>query len=94
MSDFDRNYAAARRGVGADRAVAIDQGLRAYMIRIYNYMAMGVALTGVVAWLTYKCRGVTERQRRRRRADAVRSGDLQRTGDAWCCSSGRSAWCS
>ena len=53
MSDFDRNYAAARRGVGADRAVAIDQGLRAYMIRVYNYMAMGVGLTGVVAWLTF-----------------------------------------
>jgi FtsH-binding integral membrane protein len=52
MSDFDRNYAAATRGVGADRAV-IDAGLRAYMIRIYNYMAMGVALTGVVAWITY-----------------------------------------
>jgi FtsH-binding integral membrane protein len=59
MSDFDRNYAAARRGVGADRAVAIDQGLRAYMIRIYNYMAMGVALTGVAAWLTFNA-AVTE----------------------------------
>jgi uncharacterized protein len=59
MSDFDRNYAAARRGVGADRAVAIDQGLRAYMIRIYNYMALGVALTGVVAWLTFNA-AVTE----------------------------------
>jgi FtsH-binding integral membrane protein len=53
MSDFDRNYAAAR-GFGADRAVAIDQGLRAHMIRVYNYMASGVALTGVVAWLTYQ----------------------------------------
>src|SRR6266705_2856684 len=53
MSDFDRNYAAARRGVGADRAVAIDQGLRAYMIRVYNNMAIGVALTGVVAWITF-----------------------------------------
>ena len=52
MSDFDRNYAAATRGVGADRAV-IDAGLRAYMIRIYNYMAMGVALTGVVSWITF-----------------------------------------
>jgi uncharacterized protein len=59
MSDFDRNYAAARRGVGADRAVAIDQGLRAYMIRVYNYMAMGVALTGVSAWLTFNM-AVTE----------------------------------
>jgi uncharacterized protein len=57
MSDFDRNYAAPRRGVGADRAVAIDQGLRAYMIRVYNYMAVGVALTGVVAWLAFQAAG-------------------------------------
>jgi FtsH-binding integral membrane protein len=57
MSDFDRNYAAARRGVGADRAVAIDQGLRAYMIRVYNNMALGVALTGVVAWLAFQAAG-------------------------------------
>jgi uncharacterized protein len=49
MSDFDRNYTAAR-GFGADRAVAIDQGLRAHMIRVYNYMMIGVALTGVVAF--------------------------------------------
>jgi FtsH-binding integral membrane protein len=57
MSDFDRNYAAARRGVGADRAVAIDQGLRAYMIRVYNNMALGVALTGVVAWVAFQAAG-------------------------------------
>ena len=59
MSDFDRNSAAARRGVGADRAVAIDQGLRAYMIRVYNYMAMGVALTGIASWLTFQAAVVT-----------------------------------
>jgi FtsH-binding integral membrane protein len=52
MSDFDRNYA-ARQGFGAQRAAAIDAGLRAYMLRVYNYMAAGVALTGVVAWLTF-----------------------------------------
>jgi uncharacterized protein len=52
MSDFDRNYAAARTGYRTDQAV-IDAGLRAYMIRVYNYMAAGVALTGVVAWLTF-----------------------------------------
>jgi FtsH-binding integral membrane protein len=56
MSDFDRNYTAAR-GFGADRAVAIDQGLRAHMIRVYNYMAGGVALTGVAAWLAYLAAG-------------------------------------
>jgi hypothetical protein len=55
MSDF-RNYSTATRGVG-DRAVAIDAGLRAHMISVYNYMAMGVALTGIVAWLTYQVAG-------------------------------------
>src|SRR3954466_16341547 len=59
MSDFDRNYAAARRSVGADRAVAIDHGLRAYMIRIYNYMAMGVALAGVGCGCAYQAAVVT-----------------------------------
>jgi FtsH-binding integral membrane protein len=58
MSDFDRNYAAAR-GAGADRALAIDQGLRAYMLRVYNTMAAGVALTGVIAWLTFQAAVVT-----------------------------------
>jgi FtsH-binding integral membrane protein len=56
MSDFDRNVASAR-GYGADRAVAVDAGLRAYMIRVYNTMALGVALTGLVSWLTYQMAG-------------------------------------
>jgi uncharacterized protein len=49
MSDFDRNVAAFP---GAARTVAVDAGLRAHMIRVYNYMAGGVALTGVVAYFT------------------------------------------
>jgi len=49
MSDFDRNVAAFP---GAARTVAVDAGLRAHMIRVYNYMAGGVALTGAVAYLT------------------------------------------
>src|SRR5690348_3851019 len=56
MSDYDRNLAA--RGFGA-QAAAIDAGLRAYMLRVYNYMAAGVALTGVVAWFTYSAAVVT-----------------------------------
>lgn len=31
--------------------VAFDQGLRSYMLRVYNWMASGVALTGIVAYL-------------------------------------------
>jgi FtsH-binding integral membrane protein len=58
MSDFDRNVAA--RGFGAaGQAAAIDAGLRAYMIRIYNYMAAGVALTGVVSYLAFNAAVVT-----------------------------------
>lgn len=35
-------------GVSATRD-EIDAGLRAYMLRVYNYMALGVAFTGIVA---------------------------------------------
>ena len=58
MSDFDRNVAAQRGGY-AGSAVAIDAGLRAHMIRVYNYMASAVALTGVVAYITFTMSVVT-----------------------------------
>ena len=76
MSDFDRNIAA--RGGFADRA-AIDAGLRAHMIRVYNYMATAVALTGVVAWLYFpeRCRDDTIAGADCR-PDAVRPGHPQR----------------
>ena len=35
----------------ADTAVGIDAGLREYMLRVYNYMASGLALTGIVAYV-------------------------------------------
>jgi uncharacterized protein len=31
--------------------LALDQGLRAYMLRVYNYMASGVLLSGIVAFM-------------------------------------------
>ena len=53
MAEFDRQgYARPATGARAD-AHAIDQGLRAYMLRVYNYMAAGVAITGVVAYVTF-----------------------------------------
>jgi len=51
MSDFERNRVSG--GTFAGRAVAVDAGLRAHMIRVYNYMAAAVALSGVAAWLTF-----------------------------------------
>src|SRR5271167_4643526 len=52
MSNYDPNSSAT--GTFADRATAVDAGLRAHMLRVYNYMAVGFALTGLVAMLTYR----------------------------------------
>ena len=45
----DPRLATARPTAGAD--AGYDEGLRSYMLSIYNYMASGVLLTGVVALL-------------------------------------------
>jgi NAD(P)-dependent dehydrogenase (short-subunit alcohol dehydrogenase family) len=44
---FQSNYSPAATG-----AVGIDQGLRAYMLGVYRYMAGGLGLTGLVALFT------------------------------------------
>lgn len=52
MADY-RNET-ARYGTTASRAGAdIDQGLRSYMLRVYNYMMIALAVTGVAALATY-----------------------------------------
>jgi uncharacterized protein len=56
MSDYDRNVTTAPFGQTMGRAgaaVAVDEGLRAYMLRIYNYMVLGLAITGAAALGTY-----------------------------------------
>ena len=49
MADYDNRLA---RGAAATGVQTIDAGLRAYMLRVYNYMLAGLALTGAVAWVT------------------------------------------
>jgi len=54
MSDLDRNYASPfGRAAGRTDAAAVDAGLRAYMLRIYNYMSIGLAITGLAALGVY-----------------------------------------
>ena len=48
MAEYDRQTLGARAG----SALAIDEGLRSYMLRVYNYMGLGLVVTGVVAYLT------------------------------------------
>jgi FtsH-binding integral membrane protein len=55
MSNFDQNLSTS--GAIGGGAAAVDTGLRNYMMRIYNYMAAGVGLTAVAAWVTYQLTG-------------------------------------
>lgn len=51
MADYNpRAYAPSRSSAGA---VAYDEGLRSYMVRVYNYMGVGLVITGVVAYAFY-----------------------------------------
>lgn len=45
MNAWDR-----QQSVAAGQERAIDQGLRSYMLKVYNYMASGVLLTAVIAY--------------------------------------------
>ena len=50
MAYGQENRWAVRGATTIDQA-AIDVGLREYMLRVYNYMASGLALTGIVAYV-------------------------------------------
>jgi len=45
---YQQNLQAAKARTG----VQVDEGLRAYMLKVYNYMASGVLLTGIIALFT------------------------------------------
>ncbi|MEQ1769919.1 MAG: Bax inhibitor-1/YccA family protein [Devosia sp.] len=49
MAEFDRPTIAARPGTAA----VVDEGLRSYMLKVYNYMGIGLVVTGLVAYFTY-----------------------------------------
>ncbi len=52
--EFNKQNATTRSS--ASEAI-IDQGLRAYMLKVYNYMASGVLLTGIISLLVFKFSG-------------------------------------
>jgi FtsH-binding integral membrane protein len=61
MSDLDRNYASPfGRAAGRVDTAAVDAGLRAYMLRIYNYMSIGLAITGLAALGVYMAAVTTD----------------------------------
>jgi uncharacterized protein len=53
MSDYNPNPAARYGTTVARDRVAVDEGLRAYMLGVYNYMTIGLAITAAVALGTF-----------------------------------------
>ncbi|OJT97130.1 hypothetical protein DEM27_17065 [Metarhizobium album] len=52
MADL-RNYQNRSTYSGAQSGALIDEGLRAYMLKVYNLMALGLAITGAAAYGTF-----------------------------------------
>lgn len=50
MAQFDRQDIRSQAGTSA----IIDEGLRSYMLKVYNYMSIGLGLTGVVAYFFFR----------------------------------------
>ena len=46
--------------VGTAETHVIDEGLRAYMLKVYNFMASGVLLTGIVSLIVFEFSGGTD----------------------------------
>jgi len=53
MANYDNQPARYGTSVSGAAVGVVDEGLRAHMLRVYNYMAIGLALTGLVALGVY-----------------------------------------
>lgn len=53
MSNFERPAMRAFDRSTAPTSTAVDAGLRAYMLHIYNYMMLGLVITGIAAFAIY-----------------------------------------
>ena len=47
---FSPDYRTYPRASAATTAAVLDEGLRAYMLRVYNWMSSGLLLTGIIAY--------------------------------------------
>lgn len=48
---FSRDYRSPASASGWNAQASVDAGLRSYMLRVYNWMASGLLLTGIVAYV-------------------------------------------
>ena len=52
MAEYDNPVLRGRGQLGTADG-AIDQGLRSYMLGVYNHMVLGLVITGVAAYTLY-----------------------------------------
>ena len=52
--EFNKKGILARARAAAQDTTVTDEGLRAYMLRVYNYMGSALLVTGIVALITFK----------------------------------------
>ena len=58
--EFNRKSILERAKEAQQSTVVMDEGLRAYMLKVYNYMATGILLTGIVALMSFKMSVITD----------------------------------
>ena len=60
MATDKKGILARARAAARETTAVTDEGLRAYMLKVYNYMATGILLTGIIALITFKMSVVTD----------------------------------
>lgn len=59
MADFN-NYQNRMAQTRGQTDAMIDEGLRSYMVKVYNLMAVGLAITGIAAYFTFSMATTTD----------------------------------
>ena len=58
--EFNKKGILGRAAEARQSTAVMDEGLRAYMLKVYNYMATGILLTGIIALISFKLSAVTD----------------------------------
>jgi len=60
MAQIDHRYVHGAPASRAGTAVGVDEGLRAHMLRVYNYLAAGIGLAAILAYAVYSVSVTTD----------------------------------
>ncbi|MGE0765825.1 MAG: Bax inhibitor-1/YccA family protein [Hyphomicrobiaceae bacterium] len=60
MAQIDHRYVHGAPASRAGTAVGVDEGLRAHMLRVYNYLAGGIGLAAILAYLVFNASVTTD----------------------------------